>query len=373
MQQQKPLGWSLDEAVVRTADTDALYATELIDGELNRAGGAITHAEFADLVRRGVPEKRLWGRKQIMDDLDEARGRLLASLDRDVRGQRLFAIRVGQETPLSLPEWSRTFRRRDLADVRFFPLLWLPDAAERLAGLDLPEAFRRAIARDPEVRASADRDCIGPVLDGMFTFTRKDWPAEFETWNIVAEWLAEHGDPAAQPDSLNPPRYRLALWHPIGPNLLEAGRVVSDRMMRFLTLFRTGALVAPPEAPERWSSPFVWIDFRNGHLCDQDDGRLSRSSSPSLKVIKGTMVAPVVFSCVKAQTDCEAWLTDWMRTAPNDKPMPKNEIFKKARVKFGCPRRAFDRAYANATAQTGATWSAPGRPGKSPHQKPRAN
>jgi hypothetical protein len=189
-------GWTLAEAIARTANVDAWYAKQRIEEQLTAGGGVITPGELAEAERsalRKEPESEArWAaaneRRHLTVELDDAWDRLLDGLDRDVRAQRLFAT-AGDVAPLSPSEWSGFFRQRRLVHLRFFPLLCLPDVAERLAGLDLVEAVGRAVIWDLEVRAASDRDSTGPVLDAMFTFRRKEWPAVFEEWDIVAEWL----------------------------------------------------------------------------------------------------------------------------------------------------------------------------------------
>jgi hypothetical protein len=317
-------GWPLADAIARTADVDLWRAKKRIDEELRRAGGAVTPAQFAEALRRGEPEKRLRARTQIADEAIDAHDRLLHELDSKVRAQRMFAAR-DDLVPLTPAEWSSCFRsNNELSTLRFFPLLWLPDAAERLAGLHLVEAFARAVTCDPEVVAATQRDSLGPVLDAMFTHRRKEWPACLESWDIVAEWLAERCDPAVYRDPADPTKHRVSP-HAVGQNLLEGVGIITDRAMRFIQLFRDRALVAKdgeqPIPPERWFSPFLWIDFVGGHLLEERHGDLIKCSEP-LKLVKPETIG-IARAAIVTENQKNRWAEEPTRGALKRKGLDK--------------------------------------------------
>ena len=114
--------------------------------------------------------------------------------------------------------------------------------------------------------------------------------------------------------------------------------------------------------PSRWrgadSAGLFWLAH---------DGR---GSAPNLYVIDvptqaqtGTGAAR---QTAKAGGDCQRWLADEMRKSPHKRPRQREDFYREAVERFsGLGKRAFDRAWSAAIADTGAhPWSASGRPRK---------
>lgn len=94
---------------------------------------------------------------------------------------------------------------------------------------------------------------------------------------------------------------------------------------------------------------------------------------PSNKVQK-LWRAPKTKQTVSAQAACRAWLVTEMKESANQRPKTKDAFYREACIKFPgigspdnlWPSRAFDWAWAEAIAETGAAWDGAGAPKKSP-------
>ncbi len=93
----------------------------------------------------------------------------------------------------------------------------------------------------------------------------------------------------------------------------------------------------------------------------------------SLFVAEFQLPAAAVVSRSAAEAACQKWLTGAMRTGPAGTDIPKADWHKSALAKFdGLSRRAFERAWAGAIQNTGASgWANPGA--KSKRQIPAPN
>ena len=70
--------------------------------------------------------------------------------------------------------------------------------------------------------------------------------------------------------------------------------------------------------------------------------------------------SPARQSTIGAETRCYEWLVDLMHEEPKKKP--KHKYLEEAQSKFGVSKRAFNRVWGQAIAETGKTeWSKPGR------------
>lgn len=150
--------------------------------------------------------------------------------------------------------------------LRCWPLIESPVAAERLAGLDLAQAFQRAVINDVEVqkmaRAADESETSLKRAVNRRGDDSRHWPARFEDVDFVSilqgtasfQWSSEK-----------------AL-----PDITEFATLFKRKYGLFMELLRTGALIADgisrpggmrdPVDSAFWSREDYWIDFEAGDL-----------------------------------------------------------------------------------------------------------
>jgi hypothetical protein len=172
-----------------------------------------------------------------------------------------------------------------LRELRTFPILHLPDVAERMAPLSFAEAFKRFVLQDAELvtavrqAASEGTPCL-TVLEGRFTEASPLWPAVLDEYDLAVEWADSIAQRMAK---LHPKDKAGAAWldDPIPESAKRAAAILRDRFNRFIFPLRRGAVIACghqlfglPTAvlPSLWSSSRVRIDPVNGDLFDEHAG-----------------------------------------------------------------------------------------------------
>jgi len=251
-----------------------------------------------------------------------------------------------------------------MVDVRVFPILRAPDARSRLDGRNLVDVLADHVWMDPAVAACRERDLERNVSPGPLGIT---W-APFRSVRKVAV------DPIDDPiGTLNPAPYP------------ESDTVMASRFSSLFRLLASGAVVAhgfdgegrPTEVgAAQWRRSDLYVEVAEGSLLEVVPGAkeprhaLRRiSSGIRLAAVDRTAEAPMgrtvvrTRSMVSAETKCQEWLADLMRKLP-EQSKPKAEWWDQATERFGSglSRRGFDRAWANAVAETGAVaWSTAGR------------
>lgn len=313
-------GLSFTEALERPADIDAWYAADRLQKLLAAAGGPISPEQFPQ--RRDAPNEaayaRQWRaaeqRRSLMADLNDAREQLRQKLERAIRAGQVFAVaRLTPDGPRCVLTYAecRTLgifalppspddaqaEPPHVADLGFYGLLDLPDVATRVSGMRLADAFRDAVLNWPELhRVVASSPLVGPVLDGLFTFSKHAWPVAIEDCCLADAWLVSQrykrefrGRPYTKNESH-------VLDREAHDTLIAIGRYVSARVARFLKLLRTGTLVArdgPAIVPTWWwQRPSYRIDFQKGRLCEQVGEDLIERSGELIVTARAAQLAP---------------------------------------------------------------------------------
>jgi hypothetical protein len=267
--------------------------------------------------------------------------------------------------------------KREIFNVRIFPVLEAPNAIDLLADHTLRDVFQSFVLEDPEVAASLKRTCPSktPELSALERVSIAD-PAE-----RIAEAVSQSWGTNVRSQS------RIALI-----------RVLESRILRLQDFLAKGTLTALGTCPRRdisvmvpkdvWSRPEMFVDFANGHLYEAittDDQsvefqllakNLTLHRSDTIKGDVPTILDSAqshkvdsVKRTVSAQTQCQTWLKEQMEASPNQKPKTIKAYWQAADAKWpGLSKRAFDRAWAGAIKGSGAhKWAKGGRPRKSPH------
>jgi hypothetical protein len=140
----------------------------------------------------------------------------------------------------------------------------------------------------------------------------------------------------------------------------------------YCDILRNGELVADgrpgdPFAERKSLEPDVWRHFEP--LIETGDKSIARGPNGhfiyDVRVYLPAAIAS--HTTIKAQTACEAWLTEQMRASPKHRPMTRRQFLDAALETFpGLSKRSFERAWGNAIKKTQSDWGKAGRPEKSP-------
>jgi len=283
----------------------------------------------------------------------------------------------------------------EVINVRVFPVLRAPNAANYLNGLSLTEAFRRYVIGDPEVVALAKRvlktdpgesavflegQAPGPFVDFHWSL---DATSSAIAFRFVASPLVIIGDPLPTPsEAISAVSEVLADRIGALRDVLAGGKVVA-----FGTAMQTG--IEGPIGPLQWIRSGISIDVSRGDLCDGQDHRavpkwtglslrlpdasLSPNQSqngPPPKIVEVPRKAKAqIPTKEKCRVDCVAWLKGMMSN-PDIVPRSIDDLWAEAQLKWPnkLSKRAFLKARDDAIANKQAwAWKAPGPKPKSPH------
>jgi hypothetical protein len=283
----------------------------------------------------------------------------------------------------------------EVINVRVFPVLRAPNAANYLNGLSLTEAFRRYVIGDPEVVALAKRvlktdpgesavflegQAPGPFVDFHWSL---DATSSAIAFRFVASPLVIIGDPLPTPsEAISAVSEVLADRIGALRDVLVGGKVVA-----FGTAMQTG--IEGPIGRLQWIRSGISIDVSRGDLCDGQDHRavpkwtglslrlpdasLSPNQSqngPPLKIVEVPRKAKAqIPTKEKCRVDCVAWL-ETMMSNPEIVPRSIDDLWAEAQLKWPnkLSKRAFLKARDDAIANKQAwAWKAPGPKPKSPH------
>ncbi len=370
-------GWTIAEAIERTTDPDNLIAS------------ASENVNSLDAQKTA-----LWGRL--------FKGELVATGCFDVPTAPAVAI---DPQNFHVLEWSGppsttlvgiTGSEVEIFDVRVFPVLRAPNAANYLNGLPLTEAFRRFVIGDPEVAVLAqsvlkarpgeaavfrDGQAPGPIVDFHWPL---DLAASVLADRFVGSLLFIVGDPVPTPSA----------------SISAVSEVLADRITGLRDILVSGQVVAFGEFAQtgiegpigrfQWLRRGISIDVSNGDLCEGDDYRampkwtglslrvpdaVAPTNQPQNGLSPKIMEAPrkanaQIQTKQKSYVECVGWLVGLMKASPKIRTEPKSRLWAKAQLKwpkkFGL--RAFEAAWTEAAAKAETpAWSAAGRPRKSPH------
>jgi hypothetical protein len=156
-------------------------------------------------------------------------------------------------------------------------------------------------------------------------------------------------------------------YHIMGKGYYGNGQVGPDLSARqtFDSLFSDRDDAAPLRRPI-----YVLVRIRRSDALElkAEFDRLGPSpcSSSAANLGNGKVVGGPVPQTVKAQTNCRKYIIDLILASPDRRSAKKDDIFEKASAMFpGLSVRAFDRAWTEAIATTGAhAWSRAGAPRK---------
>jgi hypothetical protein len=365
-------GWTIAEAIERTTDPDNLIAS------------ASENANFL-----GAQRTALWGRL--------FKGELVATGCFDVPTAPPVAI---DPQNFDVLEWSGppsttlvgiAGSEVEIFDVRVFPVLRAPNAANYLNGLPLTEAFRRYVIGDPEVAVLAkhvlkarpgeaavfqDGQAPGPIIDFH-------WPlhsaASAIAYQFVASLLFIIGD------QLPTPSASISAVSEVLADRIAGLRdiLVSGRVVAFGEFAQTG--VEGPIGRLQWLRNGISIDVSNGDLCEGDDYRavakwtglslrLPEAPLPTNQLQNVTTGRPrkpreQIQNKEKPLKDCLAWL-EIMMSDPEIVPRSIDGLWAEARSKWPkkFTKRAFLKAREYVIIKTEAwAWKAPGPKPKSSH------
>jgi hypothetical protein len=177
---------------------------------------------------------------------------------------------------LNVPDWNGSIARSDenaqILEIRVFPVARSPDAARRVIGLSLVQAFRRLVLEDPEIAALSKpltRD-VTVFKEGQFPgmFVNYHWPLDLTADQCAYEFVnspivMDYGTPSPSKEQS---AVSVALVDRLQAlrELLSSGKVLARG-----TSGRTDSAVIIP--PLEWSRSNVSIDVRNGDFCEKEN------------------------------------------------------------------------------------------------------
>jgi hypothetical protein len=258
--QAAAVGWTLEEALRRTADRSLLKRVNLATLDEKPATDELNQLETA-----------LW--THIREE-----GGLVAT--GSIKGAAPTVLKPGYVADCQVANWQESIvkhhskRAITIQGVRIHPTLRAPNAVNRLSGMSLADAFRRFVLDDPEVAAlnelqrdpSSLKKGIRPGAAGIF-----HWPL-----NMTAEQLA-----FAYVDQI------LSIIGDLLPTPSTEQREVSfalvDRLAALRDLLASGYVIAKGTSQsgeivlvdaQQWKRDGIFIDALNGDLCFELKNRL---------------------------------------------------------------------------------------------------
>jgi hypothetical protein len=266
------------------------------------------------------------------------------------------------------------------------PVLRAPNAAERLNGLSLKEAFRIYVFDDPEVVVLGKRVVKAKIShaavfsDGMFPGLLTShffWPLDLTAKSLEFNFV-DQGSLGSLP---NPPDAVSAVSAVLADRFSAVRDILADgKIVAFGTAAGTG--IEGPISRVQWTRRGISIDVSNGDLCEGQDYRavpkwtglslrlpdalLTPNASPP-KILK--IPRKLIQTKEKPLKECFAWLETMMSNA-EIVPRSRDDLWAEAQLtwpqKF--TERAFRKTREYAIIKTDAlAWKAPGRKPKSSH------
>lgn len=283
----------------------------------------------------------------------------------------------------------------EIFNVRIFPVLRAPNAANYLNGLSLADAFRRYVLDDPEVVALGKR-VVKTTKRHAHVFRDGMFPGPLAEFHWPLDATAESLEFSFVPESTS-----VDHWPPTPSAMISAvSAALADRIQGLRNVLASGSICGFGAFAQtgvegligrlQWRRPGISIDVSRGDLCEVQDHRavpkwtgvslrLPDAPLPPNQPHNGTAPkAAEIPRQAKAQVqtkencrlECVAWLTEIMSASREYRTQSKKKLWAEAEqkwpTKFGW--RAFETAWADAVIKAKApAWSAAGRPRKSPH------
>jgi hypothetical protein len=343
-------------------------------------GEGWTPAEAAD----HVPDIGSWLAKKRMEVWGRVGNKAAApSLVSAFMGiEKLFPAKAGTSDPVLIDG-------QPVFDIRIFPILYSPRAAEHLNGLSLGEAFRCYVVNDCEVRSMSGRILeICPRNGLMFVDGRFPGTDGFH-WrlNITS---AEIASGLLNPRLASPQTCTSDVENAVSCVLAARIWALTDRLAwGHIAAVGTFAATGVEGLISRgqWRRQNIWLDVCNSDICELRDGRyvaiwtgvvLRAERGHSQTVVTATSSQLVISnveparsnpqSTAGAESQCGVWLKGIIAANPEVRTRTNESLLNEARLTWPNKRlskRAFDRALAKAIGSERAeAWGKGGRPKK---------
>jgi hypothetical protein len=267
-------------------------------------------------------------------------------------------------------------------DLRVFPVLHAPNAADLLHDQSLAGVFMSFVVRDPEVSVLGELVVAqrghpeifaggmapGPITDYHWAIGKK---AEELASDFVSQIAYFPNVPVPRPSAaITAVAEVLTLRIAALRTLLASGR-----MNALGTHWNTGTL--GPIHRMQWLRANQAIEVQNGDLCEYQNPKyipmwtgivLERGINETGRLgmfdelLQQHERKDRGRQTVRAEGHCKNWLAQIMRSHPQGRLKPKAALFLEAEQKWSISRRAFERAWGVASLETGAVaWTKGGR------------
>jgi len=329
-----------------------------------------------------VPDLKGWLAKKLLEvwgrvGSNAAEPTLIPSLG----GSDFFVSNVHTTDPIMI-------RGLPVFDLRIFPILYSPRAADYLNGLSLADAFRDYVVRDCEIRSMSGRIMeLCPrngliFLDGRFPSIENcfHWPLKITSAEIASAFVNSRLDlPGSEPSVVeNAASCVLAarVW-------ALTDRLAWGHIAAFGTFADNGT--EGPIGLGQWRRQNIWLDVRNSDLCELRDGRyvaiwtgvhlrLPNRHVPQ-SVVRHLLAEPTkARKQIQTKDNCRRQCTDWLYSImvdPTFIPRSNEGLWAKATSKWPdkLSRREFNKCRADVLATLDENqryrWERPGPKPKS--------
>jgi hypothetical protein len=270
-------GWTLAEALERTADPDLWKAWV--------STLPFSEEQHGFLIPAAGPSPAL------QDNLWEhfTTGRLVVT-GANKPGSAPVVLDTATLSEFNVPDWKGSIARSDqngqMHEIRVFPIVRSPDAPKRITGFSLVQAFRKLVLEDPEIAALSK-----PLTRDVTVFKEGQFPGPYVNYHWPLDLTAEQcayafvNSPFANIyfDIPSPSTEQSAVSVPLVDRLQALrGLLLSGKVLGRGTSVRTDSAVIIPAL--EWSRSNISIDVRNGDFCEEENHKPKiRWSSISLE------------------------------------------------------------------------------------------
>jgi hypothetical protein len=313
-------------------------------------------------------------------------------------GRLAAACRVGGDegdlVPIPKSTWSKLHVDEETPELlqhengavfhglRLFPVLHAPNAADLLHDQSLADVFMAYVVRDPEVSVlgsvvMAQKNVSGQIFtDGM----APGWYVNYH-WTLNKSGQELASDFVGLPFADNrPPSAAIKLVAQVLALRIAALRtlLISGRLIAWGTHWNTGT--PGPIRRMLWVRANQAIEVRNGDLCEYQNSKYIptwtgivlqrasddiRASATFDEIVQRRDRKNSSGTTIRSENQCKSWLAQLMHDHPQGRLRPKLALFKEAEQKWLISRRAFERAWSAAIAESdAAAWRSGGRPRK---------
>ena len=285
---------------------------------------------------------------------------------------------------------SRQQSQVQLYELRIFPILHVPNAAELLYDRSLADVFMEAVVRDPEVigkgkKVIAQRPGDHDVFDNGRVpgpFVDYHWPIDAVgpelAYDFVRILIHFPGVPEPRPSEAV-----LAVADILADRIAALRGLLSSGRLNAIGTHRNSGVVSSIHKMQ-WQRTGQAINIQNGDLCEREAAkwtpvwtgiffepppeRLRVHTNLLFEQKLGEISRPSkVRSTSRAEAECTKWLRGIVENAPANRSNTKAELFREAKLKWpdNLSYRGFERSWSAATmAVSGDAWRSGGRPRK---------